>query len=175
MTRYQLEPLLALMGCTLSQAQQTLGIGGPEYRKYRDEGMGREVAERKALKAGFHPYECWPQMVEDDIEVITRTCAARGCEETFIVNVGPGANRLYCSRRCAKREAQRRYYASRPDVAESKRESVRRYYAETAEYQRRQRQARYRRNADEERRKRRERYRQRLEEDVRDYVMKRSA
>lgn len=65
--RYPLAPLLAAMGCTLSQAQNTLGLGGPEYRKYRDEGMARDVAERKANRAGYHVYEIWPEAVEHDL------------------------------------------------------------------------------------------------------------
>ena len=65
--RYPLEPLLAAMGCTLSAAAPILGLGGPEYRKYRDLGMNRDTAERKANKAGFHVYEVWPEMVEHDL------------------------------------------------------------------------------------------------------------
>lgn len=65
--RYPLEPLLRMMGCSLSKAQHELGLGGPEYKRYREEGMSREVAERKALKAGFHPYEVWSGMADDDL------------------------------------------------------------------------------------------------------------
>lgn len=68
MRRYPLAPLLEAMRCTLSQASKRLGIGGPEYRRYADEGLSRETAERKALRAGLHPYEVWPDMADHDLE-----------------------------------------------------------------------------------------------------------
>lgn len=66
-TRYPLQPLLDTAGLNASHSVKALGLGGPEYRKYRDEGMTREVAERKALRVGLHPYEVWPEMVEHDL------------------------------------------------------------------------------------------------------------
>lgn len=69
MRRYPLQPLLEAMRCTLSQAAPQLNLNGTYYRRYRDEGMARDTAERLALKAGFHPYEIveW-DMARHDLE-----------------------------------------------------------------------------------------------------------
>lgn len=125
---YPIEPLLEATGMTMSQLAQALGIGGPEYRRYRQDGMSRDVAERKALKAGFHPYEVWPEMVEDDLPM----CDAEDCDQRYV----PRPNQRFCSTRCARRVKQRRYRASHPEQQEKDRERARRYHAETPQYQR---------------------------------------
>lgn len=157
---YDFESLRASYGKGIEATMRACKIGGAQYQKYRDEGMSREVAERMALKLGFHPYEVWPHMVDDDVAASTRTCAARGCEETFQLSLHGGPNRLYCSKRCKNRESRRRNYARNPEPT---RERHRRYLAETAEYQRKARRRRYQQNAEEEKAKRRERYRRNAE------------
>lgn len=153
--RYDLGALLAMMGCTLSAAQVELGIGGPEYRKYNEQGMSREVAERKADRAGFHVYEVWPEMVEHDLELLP-VCAAERCEERFVPR---NSAARYCSARCRNRENHRRWLKRHPDVYERVLERNRRYRQETAKAQKISRRRRYELNGDEVRAKRRERYR----------------
>lgn len=61
MTKYPFHPLAAAMRLSESQACKTLNSN---YR-YVYDGMSLEVAERLALKAGFHPFEVWPVMAHD--------------------------------------------------------------------------------------------------------------
>ena len=144
MRRYPMEPLLEATGWTLSQAAQQLGIGGPEYRRYADEGMSREVAERKALKAGFHPYEVWPNMADDDADDVTVKCAAEDCPVMFIPPAtGPGQKRrLYHDRNCQTRWNAKLRYQTVPEVRERRKAAAQRYKAEVrAIAERRQRKA----------------------------------
>lgn len=131
--RYPLEPLLAMMRCTLSQAQKELGIGGPEYRKYRAEGMTREVAERKADKAGFHVYEVWPEMVTEDAG--KQACAAPDCPVVFVPPTPkPGQKRRhYCSRTCQQRTNARMRYRSNEATRERRKAQARQYKQEIRE------------------------------------------
>lgn len=159
---YALQPLLDAVGKTLSAAQHELGIGGPEYRRYRDRGMTRETAERKALRVGLHPYEVWPEMPEHDLADASKTCEAPGCENTWVPNPLGGGRRRFCSNRCwqvvrrqretperrEERLAKRRAYyeANRqkvlddrarayahPTIAEQKRQYRRDYYRRNRE------------------------------------------
>lgn len=144
MIRYPIEPLLEAMGVSWSQAAQQLGIGGPEYRRYRDEGMTRDTAERKALKAGFHPYEVWPDMADHDAEAVTVECAADDCPVRFIPPpTGPGQKRrLYHDRNCQTRWNAKVRYQTVPEVRERRKEAARRYKAEArAIVERRQKRA----------------------------------
>lgn len=148
--RYPIEPLLQAMGATLSGAQHELGIGGPEYRRYRDEGMSRDVAERKALKAGFHPYEVWPAMVEDDM-VEAEEADRHSVEQ----------------RRAADARRKRKQYARRRDEIL---ERNRRYRQEARQAISVQRRRRYREQADVERERSRRYYeanRERMKEAAR--------
>lgn len=108
--KYPIEPLLVAMGMTLAQASPILDIGGPEYRRYRDQGMTRETAERKANKAGRHVYEVWAEMVEHDVEDTEAADEAR---------------------RERRRVRDRKRYAKDPAFRERKRASARKHYAES--------------------------------------------
>lgn len=131
--RYPLEPLLQAMGMTLSQAAGPLNLNGRYYKKYREEGVTRETAERMAHKAGFHPYEIveW-DMARHDIEQDEMECSADDCTATFL----PKPNQRFCSYRCARRMRQRRYRAAHPEQQEKDRVRARRYHVETPKYQR---------------------------------------
>lgn len=135
MRMYSIEPLLEAANLSMSQAAQVLGIGGPEYRRYRDDGMSREVAERKALKAGFHPYELWPDMADHDADDVTVECAAGDCEIRFIPPpTGPGQKRRrFHDRNCQTRWNAKHRYQSVPEVRERRKRQAREYKAEIRE------------------------------------------
>jgi hypothetical protein len=104
---YPVQPLLQMMGCTLSEAQKTLGIGGDQYRRFQEEGLRREVAERKALKAGFHPYEVWPELADDDYDTTYRA-KERRYQRNWYRNASPEVKaRLLESARRYKRSSAR--------------------------------------------------------------------
>lgn len=164
MRRYPLEPLLAALGKTLSGAQHELGIGGPEYRRYRDEGMSRDVAERKAMKAGLHPYEVWHDMADHDADDLTRECEADGCDRSFMPHPRGGGRRRFCSNACWERDRRAREtpeerearLAARRDYYRRNRErilaevSVDRLHPSIAERKRRYRRAYYQANRERE-------------------------
>lgn len=119
--RYPLDDLIRAMRVSLSQATQQLGVGGPEYRKYRTHGMTRDVAERKALKVGFHPYEVWPEMVEQDYE--SHLARKRRYQRAWYANASPEVKeRALAAARRYKQESRkalslysRRYYEQNRD------------------------------------------------------------
>jgi endogenous inhibitor of DNA gyrase (YacG/DUF329 family) len=127
--RYPLDALLSAMGMTLSAAQPILGLNGPDWRRYSDEGMTREVADRKAVKAGLHPYEVWPEMADHDLEDVSRPCA--DCGKSFIVNRDW---QRFCSTECRQRLHKRNWarnkYRTDPEYRRRRIEQAARYEAE---------------------------------------------
>lgn len=108
--RYPLEPLIEAMGMTANQACLRLGVSGSVQQKYRAEGVIDQTAELLATRAGFHPYEIWPELADDRYAALPR-CAE--CDEPYVPRQ---YNQKYCSRPCGKRvrdrEAKRRKYHS---------------------------------------------------------------
>lgn len=132
---YEVAPLAARMGMTEHAACITLGISGSTEQQYRGAGMSREVAERRALKAGFHPYEVWPSMLDDDIADQEQVCAAPDCPVRFVPPpTGLGQKRRhYCCRTCQQRTNARRSYQTNEATRRRRQEASRRYKHEIAE------------------------------------------
>lgn len=66
---YPLEPLAQAMGMRVDNKMLLLlRVSGSDYQRYRDVGMSRYVADRLAVRAGFHPYEIWPEMIVEDFD-----------------------------------------------------------------------------------------------------------
>jgi hypothetical protein len=136
-----------MSGLSKSVLQKHLGVSGREWGVYWSDGVTARVADRVAFRCGFHPAEVWPQWMDDGIEEALRSCAARGCSESF-----PPTHRthLYCSGRCRNREQSRRYqarkYAADPAFAAAKRAARRRMYEECGEYERARERRRYQAN-----------------------------
>lgn len=122
--RYPLAPLAVVMGESVGNLAKLLGIGGPEYQRYKTDGMLRETAERKALKAGFHPYEVWPEMADHDLYDSQKECAAEDCDVRFVPAFRQSTRQRFCSTACKARDWQRRNYERN---AEKKRAAVREY------------------------------------------------
>jgi hypothetical protein len=134
--RYSLHDLCVAAGITIGEAPRVLAFGGAEYARWRDEGMTREVAERKALKVGLPPYSVWPEMVDHDLGLLP-VCEADHCEERFVPAIVSGPKRQrFCSARCRKRMRMRRY-RSKPGVPAQMAAYQRRYRTEVAELARR--------------------------------------
>ena len=134
--RYQIQPLISAMGLSQDAAMRKLRISGNQYQQYRDLGMRRAVADRQAVKAGFHPYEVWPEMADHDIADIERVCAADGCDERFLPPQFGGNKKhpaRFCSERCRKREKMRRYRQRNPETRVKAAEYARQYRSEVAE------------------------------------------
>lgn len=133
MTRYYpIEPLLAATGLTLNGfiRLHMPSVNGTYYRRARDLGLTADQADRWACAAGLHPFEVWPEMIDDQIEDQYRECDADDCSTRF---VGDGRRR-FCSGTCRRRMKARRYRATEAG-AEVNRRIRRAYYAENREYE----------------------------------------
>jgi hypothetical protein len=153
--RYPIEPLARLLGISPGTALARLGVSGSTAKQYRTEGVSGRVADRLAVRAGFHPAEVWPEWTDHQIEAAMVECAADDCADRFL----PANSRhRYCSHRCQSRTAARARYARDEAGRERKRAAQRRYDAETAEYRRAQRRRRYWEDPERERELVRSRY-----------------
>jgi hypothetical protein len=91
----------AALGYTHNQSARTLNVSGSTWQDYMCHGIGREAAERIANKLGVHPYELWPEMIDDDAGI--RPCVE--CGSPFI----PGRpHQTYCGVLCRHRSNGRR-------------------------------------------------------------------
>lgn len=117
--RYPWAPLAAAMGLSEHQAAARLGVSGTTQQTYRRIGVLEETAERLADKAGLHPFEVWPELLEHRLA----DAEAR--------------------RRALDAARQRRYRDRHPEARARAREYRRRYYAEHGEYERAQERRRY--------------------------------
>jgi len=133
--RYPFAPLAAAMGMSENGAARALGLSGSSYKQYRSAGVSELVGDRLAVRAGLHPYEVWPEMVD---AAITRECAAPDCGQRFPLD----GKRRYCTTRCRRRHSMQKLRAT-PEGAEAARLAARRYYAECGDYVRAERRRRY--------------------------------
>lgn len=129
---YPLAPLAEAMGLSEDKAYKALGINRKTktVRRIRGEGMTADEADRFAVKAGFMPWEIWPDWTVELTGVGMVPCGS--CGELFDA-YRPGHR--YCSTTCRRREQQRRYRTS-PRVAEANRANRRAYYAACGAYER---------------------------------------
>lgn len=134
MRRYPLAPLVEASGLGEHDLARRVGLSGSTLKKARLEGLVESAADRYAIRAGFHPYTIWPEMLDHVLEDVGgRQCAADGCDNP----VEPPArapHKLYCSRKCAKRERMRRYRAT-PAGAAANRRHRNAYYEENRGYE----------------------------------------
>jgi hypothetical protein len=133
------------MGMTEAQAARSLGFSGSTEQKYRREGMSAIVADHAAVKAGFSPFEVWPEWgVDAHEEALER-------------------------RRKAARESGRRRYRESAEVREKRKEAAKAWRqaspralahqpSRQPEARREQSRSYYQRNAEAIRAKARERY-----------------
>lgn len=138
MTRYPLDPLLD-RGWSMKKLNDLAPCGGGEYRTRRERGVTADVADRMAVAAGFHPYELWPEMLDDHISAyVDRSCAECGSDFT------PTApHQRFCHRRCRDRQGERIRYQRSAAARSRARERRRLYYAENAEYEKARERRRY--------------------------------
>lgn len=124
--RYHPDPLAEATGKTLNAACVALGVSGTTQQDARCHGFTRDVADRLAVRAGYMPWEVWPEMADHDLADHQRECAADDCTETFIGHT----NRRYCTPQCKRRTQARRYRERHP---ENYRQQMRRWKADNAE------------------------------------------
>lgn len=114
------------------QAVEALNLSGSTYQQYRDRGVTAYVAHSLADKAGVHPYEVWPDLLDAEIASLERECAATDCSERFIPPLGRGRHQKFHDDGCRRREKMRRYRA-RDHGREVNRLAARRYRESVAE------------------------------------------
>lgn len=114
--RYPFDALARKMGVSPNQAGKQLGLSGSTLQDMQRRGLSDDQCERWALRAGFHPFEVWPELIDDRIADAGRECAAPGCDEVFEPANG---KQRYCSTDCQRRTWQRaRYWARRSHMTE---------------------------------------------------------
>lgn len=158
MTRYPLQNLADVMGEDINSLARPLNLAGSTWKQYRDEGVSEKVADRLAVRAGFHPFVVWPEMAEDNFADFARECAAEDCTERFIPHWKTPFQK-WCSTRCKQRIKTRIRYQNDAEFRAKRSVQRRQYYAATAESAKRKEQERYWADPEAARAKRRERYR----------------
>lgn len=131
MKRYPLAPLADLMHLSENQALEKLKVGGSTGGTYRREGLSAAAAERLAERAGFHPFEVWPELRDDVLAGVERECANAGCGARFLPY--RDGMHFHCSARCRDAASSRRFLARRredPAFRERERARARAYRAE---------------------------------------------
>lgn len=71
--RYPIGDLFAMMRSSDDDCRRQLALSGSSYGLAVQWGLTFDQAERYAERAGFHPYEVWPQMRDDAIADATGT------------------------------------------------------------------------------------------------------
>lgn len=74
--RYDFGRLARVMGLSEYAAGVALGIDESSLTLYRRVGMTELAADRIAVRAGFHPWNVWPEMVEHAIAWDRARCAS---------------------------------------------------------------------------------------------------
>jgi hypothetical protein len=115
-----------------------LDVDRTQVRRWRTYGVSAVQADTLANRIGVDPYQLWPEILDAAIAEVERTCAADGCDETFVPPAKvPG--KKFCSRRCKGRENRRIRYQTDPEFRAQVLADVARHYAETSDYQKRRR------------------------------------
>lgn len=141
--RFRLDALAERHGCTLAALAGLCNLSGSTWKQYRDGGVSERVADRLAVKLGYHPAEVWPEWLDVSMAKAEVECAADGCDTRFIPR---RKNQRFCSKACRHNNANRRWkrerYRSDPEWAERQRQARRAYYRQYGDYER-ARQRRY--------------------------------
>lgn len=150
--RYHPNALAAALGMSVNAACVAGGVSGSTQKDARCHGFTRNFADRLAVKAGYHPYEVWPEMADHDHEDATVPCAE--CGDRFAPT---RKGHIYCTPQCGKRrhsrERMRRLYWSDPEHRRQRLEARQRLYAESTEYERARQRRYYHTSGEAERRK----------------------
>lgn len=134
--RYPFAALAAALDLPEWRAAKHLSLSGSTEQEYRTRGLTWRVADRLAVKAGFHPAHIWPEWTDHaiadlDVEPDDRpTCEE--CDEPFEPT---NRRQRFCHRRCASRRWQRQKYASDPEWRSEQIEARRQRYVECRDYE----------------------------------------
>lgn len=126
---YPWAALATAMGVSENQAVMTLGVNGRMGQLYRHQGMSERVAERLAVKAGFHPAEVWPEWLDHSIEA-----AKVECPVCLVMFLPSRRTHRVCSQNCRQKRWQNQRYAESPEFRAKRRADTAAYYADHGEY-----------------------------------------
>lgn len=139
--RYPFQPLADAVGLSLHKTCDLLNVSGSTAQEYRKRGVTATVADRLAVRAGFHPSAVWETWHEDELARLSIRCEQ--CDELFIPKRKDARFcKTQCSRKWWAREKTRRW-RQKPEVAERQRIARRAYYAEHGAYERQRERKRY--------------------------------
>lgn len=84
--RYPLEALAARMGCSVHRMGERLQVAGSTLQEYRQRGLTPRIADRLAIRAGYHPALIWPTWIDDALTVVDRQFLAQGWRQAWLWN-----------------------------------------------------------------------------------------
>ena len=128
------------MGLDTSALARVLGLSGTTWKEYRDQGVTERVADRLAVKAGFHASEIWPEIVDDWIAASSLECADPNCAKPFLPT---NRRQRFCCPSCRSNYHKRNKYATDPEFRQMLKDRARQAYRESAGYYRKQQARRY--------------------------------
>lgn len=100
--RYSFAALADAMRLTEPEAARVLGLSGSTAQGYRRDGLSEKVADRLAVRAGFHAWSVWPEMVDAVI-----ADAGVPCEECGELFTPTRKGHRFCQPACANRRRER--------------------------------------------------------------------
>lgn len=107
MKRYPLDALVEATGLSEAALGRRVGLSGSTLKQARLVGFTESAADRYACRAGFHPYEVWPDWLDDTESV---------CEDCGTQFVPSRRGVRFCSKACNQRAYKRRRYWEDPAV-----------------------------------------------------------
>lgn len=113
MRRYPIEPLLELSRLPYSRIVGR--VNSEAWNAMRTTGLTPYMADKLAVKCGFHPSQVWPSWEADEFAELSAPCGE--CGEQFIPR---RKGHVYCAKTCGDRARKRRQYHSDPAHREAK-------------------------------------------------------
>lgn len=145
--RYPLRALVVASGLTEAALGRRVGLSGSTLKHVRVNGLAERSADRYAVRAGLHPFEVWPEMVEHHQADATVECAAGDCSVRFIpTRKSHRYHSTTCFQREYKRERYRTRYATDPEFRAAELERSRRQRETNAQARKVKHAAWYQRN-----------------------------
>lgn len=122
---YRFSSLAEAMGESETHTFRRLRVNGARRQIILEDGIDIDQAERWALKLGMHPFEVWPEMVNEALLAGTKACAA--CGGPFVPS---RPSHVYCCHNCRVRVGMRRRRLD-PEIRARELQARRRYAAES--------------------------------------------
>jgi len=122
--RYPFQSLLDALNVDQDTVKVRLRLDRRQVANYVRHGLTEKRADELAAKGGKHPFEVWPEMLEDAIAAAEVECADEKCDRLFV----PAPRQKFCTPACQQRDGARRWHRRKyqdPEWRERQRARVR--------------------------------------------------